>query len=204
MKNKLLLIILQASVIGCQTQGAEAEQQAYSLPIEPAKPVVQADAARENTEFLDWQSIRINGKFPLATTIDNINSLLGKPDSVTTIDWDDTCPSDFKSQDSKLAYYGGYHFEQFGDSLDFQSIDFRKNKSVFLQSKSLKLNATTTLEEIKKSFPNAAKNIYKMNVYEIGEVEAITLPPSKALSDGHWLLMFQDGKLIRIDDWFPC
>ena len=60
------------------------------------------------------------------------------------------------------------------------------------------------MEEVKKLFPNAAKNVSKMDVYKIGEVDAIALPRSKTLSDRHWLLMFQTGKLIRIDDWSPC
>ncbi|MCC9168845.1 hypothetical protein [Pontibacter harenae] len=204
MKNKLSLLILQVLFMGCQSPSAEAEQQGSSLPTVLSNPVVQTAAIVHNTEHLDWQSLRINGKFPLATTVNNIDGLLGKPDSVNTIDWAETCSSNFRSEDSKLAYYGGYRFEQFEDSLDFRSVDFRKNKELFLQSKDFKLNSSTTLDEVRKRFPNTATNIDKMNVYEVGEVEAIALPPSKALYEGHWLLMFQNGKLIRIDDWFPC
>ena len=98
----------------------------------------------------------------------------------------------------------GYEFEHFGDSLYFQSVTFGQNKDLFLQSNDIKLNSSTTMEEVKKLFPNAAKNVSKMDVYKIGEVDAIALPRSKTLSDRHWLLMFQTGKLIRIDDWSPC
>ncbi|PRY08985.1 hypothetical protein CLV24_11936 [Pontibacter ummariensis] len=204
MENKLLLPILLVSILSCNTHSTEAEQQENALPIESSNPVAQAVVTGKNVEYLDWKSVRINGKFPLTTTVQNINGLLGKPDSVNSINWDETCSSDFRSEESKLAYYSGYHFEQFGDSLDFQSVDFRKSKGLFLHSNDLKLNSSTTLEEIKTRFPNAAKDIEKMDVYEIGEVDAIALPPSKGLSDGHWLLMFQNGKLIRTDDWFPC
>jgi hypothetical protein len=204
MKNKLLLFFLLVSFWGCQSPSAEVKQQESSLPTAPSNTEAQTAATVQNTEYLDWRNFRINGKYPLITTVNNINSLLGKPDSVTTINWTETCSSDFRSKNSKLAYYDGYHFEQFGDSLDFQSVDFSIKKDLFLQSNDLKLNSSTTLEEIRKRFPQAAKNIDKMNVYEVGEVETIVLPPSKALSDGLWLLMFQNGKLIRIDNWFPC
>ncbi|WP_187262695.1 hypothetical protein [Pontibacter beigongshangensis] len=204
MKTIVLLLILQVVFFGCQSPSAETELSENTFPAEPATPVAQAAATGENTEYLDWRSLRINGKYPLVTTVKNMDGLLGKPDSVNTIDWNETCSSDFRNESSKLAYYSAYLFELFDDSLDFQSVDFRKNKNVFLQSNDLKLNAATTLEEIKKRFPNAAQNMEKVNVDEVGEVETISLPPSRDYSDGQWLLMFQEGKLIRIDDWFPC
>lgn len=204
MKNTVLLLFLPVIFFGCQSPSAETEQPENTFPAEPTTPIAQAAATGENAEYLDWRSLRINGKYALVTTVNNMDSLLGKPDSIHAIDWNETCSSDFRSESSKLAYYGAYHFELFGDSLDFQSVDFRKNKDVFLQSNDLKLSSTTTLEEIKKRFPNAAQNMENMNVDEIGEVETISLPPSKTLSDGQWLLMFQEGKLVRIDDWFPC
>jgi hypothetical protein len=204
MKNKLLLLISLIPFLSCQSPEVETEQQAIPEATAPARTVDQTAIVRQNTEYLDPRSIRINGKFPLSTTVSNINGLLGKADSILSIDWAETCPSDFRDEDSKIAYYGGYQFEQFGDSLDLQSVDFRIGKDTFLQSNNLKLNSSTTVEELKQHFPNAVKDAHKMDVSGIGEVDVIALPPSEALSDGQWLLMFQDGKLIRIDDWFPC
>jgi hypothetical protein len=204
MKNKLLLALLLVSLWSCHSNGTEAEEQESTLAAEPIPPVALAAATVEPAGYLDWQSVRVNGKYPLATSIHTLDELIGKPDSVISIDWNNTCSSGFRSEDSQIAYYGGYQFEQFGDSLYFQSVDFRKSKDIFLQSNDLKLSSSTTLEEIKGRFPEAASRIKKMDVYEMGEVDAIAIPPSQDLSDGHWLLMFRNGKLIRLDDWFPC
>lgn len=205
MKNKLLLLVLQVSFLGCQSPDTTETEQQKETVLEESSTIVPTAATGENKEYLEPFSIRINGKYPLVTSVKNINSLLGKPDSIATINWAETCSSDFRNEDSRIAYYKGIEFEQFGDSLDFQTIDFSKNKNLFLQSGDLKLDGSTTLDEIGKRYPNAVKEISK-GFYQIDgkTTDSIVLPPSKELADGQWILMFQDGKLIRIDDWFPC
>ena len=205
MANKHIVVLLIVfSVLSCNTRSTEEKQEENTTSIDSIKPAAQATVIEEHDEYLDWRSVRINAKVPLATTVQNFERILGKADSVNSINWEVTCSSTFRSEDSKLAYYRGYEFEHFGDSLYFQSVTFGQNKDLFLQSNDIKLNSSTTMEEVKKLFPNAAKNVSKMDVYKIGEVDAIALPRSKTLSDRHWLLMFQTGKLIRIDDWSPC
>jgi hypothetical protein len=204
MKTKLLLLALLIPVLSCQSPDADAEQQEVTMP-EEQSTIVQTAATGENKEYLDPSGIRINGKFPLVTSVKNINSLLGKPDSINTINWGETCFSSFRSEDSRIAYYKGIEFEQFGDSLAFQTVDFRRDKNLFLQYRNLKLNSSTTLEELAEHYPDAVKEIRK-GFYRIDgkATDSIVLPPSKELSDEHWILMFQEGKLTRIDDWFPC
>ncbi len=210
MKHSILLFLAFISFIGCQSSETQIEDQKVS-EVEEAdtlkayNPLLPNPATGKIEEYLEWSSISINNKLPLNTTLKDLNTVLGKPDSVASINWAETCSSNFKSEDSKLAYYKGMEFELAGDSLYFQLNDFRKDPKVFLQIGNLRLDHTTTLNDIKKYFPNAVKNIDKMNVYGVeGEVESIVLSPSKELSEGHWLLMFQQGKLIRIEDWFPC
>jgi hypothetical protein len=205
MKTKLLLLVLLISIIGCQSPDADTGQQEATVPEKQSAAIVQTAATGENKEYLESSGIRLNGKLPLVTSVKDINSLLGKPDSISAINWDETCATDFRSEESRIAYYIGIEFEQFGDSLDFQTIDFRKDKNLFLQSGNLKLDGSTTLEEISKHYPNAVKEI-SMGSYQIDgkATDSIVLPPSKELSERQWVLMFQGGKLIRIDDWFPC
>jgi hypothetical protein len=100
----------------------------------------------------------------MGTSVKSIEGLLGRADSVISIDWENTCPSNFKSENSKIAYYRGFDFEQFGDSLSFLSVDFTEAKEAFLQSGDLKLSHLTTLEEFKKRFQEAIKNISKLKV----------------------------------------
>lgn len=200
MKTKLLLIIPLIILLSCDSPNAEVEKQ---LGI--SNTIGQSAPTGENEEYLDWSSIRVNSKLPLTASVQSIEGLLGKVDSVVSIDWSSTCSSGYRSDESKNAYFGGVEFEQFGDSLDFMHINFSQDQSVFLQSGALKLDHATTLIEVKKHFPNAVKGIGNgyYNIYG-KETDAINLPPSKELSDRQWILMFQDGKLIRIDLWTPC
>ncbi|WP_299706829.1 hypothetical protein [uncultured Pontibacter sp.] len=152
MKTKLLFLISQITLLSCQSPVADTEKQENrfsevsidSTQVEESVTDLQSSAEEENSEYLDWQSVRINGKLPLIASVKQIEALMGKADSVVTIDWDNTCSSRYRSSDSKDAYYGGYEFEQFGDSLDFQGVDFRKGEDVFLQVNNLKLSGATT------------------------------------------------------------
>ena len=214
MKTKLLQLLSLVALLSCHSPNAETEmKEGHSpdagkdvlLPEATSTPIDQTSRTAGNEEYLDWNSIRINGKLPLTTSAKNIEGILGKADSVVSIDWNNTCASVYRSTASKNAYFKGVEFEQFGDSLDFQLVNFTKDHSVFLQHGNLKLHHATTLEEIEKHFPNAVKDISKSYYIIDGkETDAVNLPPSKELSDGQWILMFQDGKLIRIDYWFPC
>jgi hypothetical protein len=213
MKTKILLLLSQVFLLSCNSPTTETENQGNQLldastdniQAEASHPAVQPYPTGENDVYLDMGSILINGKLPLATSVKKMENLLGKADSVVSINWNQTCSSRYASEDSRNAYFGGMQFEQFGDSLDFQLVNFSQDHRVFLQSENLKLNHATTLDEIKKRFPKAVKGI-KKGLYKIDgkETDAVNLPPSKELSDGQWILMFQNGKLIRIDNWFPC
>ena len=146
MKHKLLLFITSVSLLCCQSPDVRVEDQktatadaADSGQAQSYNPLLPNPATGEITEYLLWESISINGRLPLATTVKNMEAVLGKPDSVVSINWSETCVSNFKSEDSKLAYYKGMQFEQYGDSLYFKVNDFRKNHNVFLQSGSLRL-----------------------------------------------------------------
>jgi hypothetical protein len=213
MKTKILLLLSQIFLLSCNSPISETGIQdnhlhkagTGNLQAEASTPVPQTNLTGENDEYLDWGRVLINGKLPLVTSVKNMEGLLGKADSVISINWDNTCSSRYASEDSKNAYFDGMQFEQFRDSLDFQQINFSKNHGVFLQSGSLKLNHATTLDEIKKHFPKAVKNISKgFYLIDGKKTDAVNLPPSKDLSEGQWILVFQNGKLIRIDNWFPC
>lgn len=210
-----LLLFTSVSLFCCQSPNAPMEKQEISaveasdsLHAQAYNPLLPNPATGEISEYLEWSSIKINNRLPLDTREGTIQTVLGKPDSVVAIDWAGTCSSNFISDDSKLAYYSGMQFEKSGDSLYFQVNDFQKNHEAFLQSGSLRLDHTTTLDDIRKHFPNAVKNVSKLGVYGLDDVselmDAIVLPLSKELSEGHWILMFQDGKLRRLDYWMPC
>lgn len=209
MKNNLLVFMAQAFLLCCQSPSIPTEKQegnpfkgVANTPYSKIHRSVQKSPAAKTSNYLDGRSIRIKDQFPLIAPVKDIEGLLGRPDSVVQVDFDEMCSSDFRSENSMIAYYGNgsMDFEQFGDSLDFQSVDFSKDKEIFLQSGDLKLHHATTLTEINARFPNA-----RIEYTQAGDtIDTVILPPSKEPADGYWLLMFRDGKLIKIDDWFPC
>jgi hypothetical protein len=189
----LLILILSA---GCNT----LQQETTTDDSISANPADIADS-NKIMEYLDGTRLKINDKFPLATSSKNIETLVGKPDSTVEAE----CTSGLRDQNSKIAHYGLTTFEAFKDSLQLGSIHF-KGSNLFLQYGKLKLNQNTTFTEIQKLFPVSSENVEKMNVYGIkGDVDSITISPSNnPRAEGKWILMFQKGKLIRIDNWFPC
>jgi hypothetical protein len=217
MKRILLLLISTPFFIGCQSRSDEAETQAISLPTKPTLAVTQTDSLVQatankdddesvdwkNLETIDWESLRINGKLPLLTKVSSVHRLLGKADSVTQ-HHPEACPSFFNTDDSRLSYYDGYHFEQSGDSIVFIHVDFRENKNAFLQNNDMKLNSATTLEELKRRFPNAVKGIKEVDFYDMENVDYIRLRHANPVVDGSWLLLIQDRKLIMVKEVSPC
>lgn len=216
MKIIFLFFTVCTAFTGCNSTHGTAEKKEGNMPagavaetanarsVIAQQPPQAAIDSQKISEYLDRSTLRINNSVPLITTLKSIETFLGRPDSVINIDFYEVCASAFRSEDSQLAYYRGVAFEQFGDSLDFQHIDFYHTRDIFLQSRDLRLDHATTLEDLKKHFPDAVRNKSKMNVYGIGEVETINIPPSKEPVDGSWLLMFREGRLIRMEDWFPC
>jgi hypothetical protein len=112
MKLRPLLLFVSVIHFRCQPSTDHINKQEESLSqssldtmlINPSKPNEQNPAPKENSEYLEWQTIRINGRLPLITTVKNMEGLLGKPDSVVHIDFDEICPSDFRSENPKIAY----------------------------------------------------------------------------------------------------
>ncbi|RNI23620.1 hypothetical protein [Rufibacter latericius] len=197
MKINPLLLFAPVILFSCQSPASQ-ENLSSATAETSASPAPQNPVPRENSEYLDWHTLRINGKYPLVTKVKDMEGLLGKPDSVVKVDFEEGCPGSFRNENSKVAHYGGVSFEQFGDSLKFLGVDFSNEKRVFLQSGNLRIDHTTSPAVLKKHFPNAMKNFAK------DSTEAVAIPPAKEPVDGHWLLQFEKGKLKFIDDWFPC
>jgi hypothetical protein len=188
MKN-ICLILLSCLILGCNSL-----QEAENLENDSLKN--QAENPDGNPEYLDFQKMLINNKFPMSTEIKNIENLMGKPDSIVKVD------NECQGVSEVTYYYGLTHFVNEGNYLDMNSMNFAENQNLFIQYGSLRLDHNTTLEEIKKLFPESSKDISKLTTDGIkGELDVIGIRQS---GDGQWLLMFQNGKLVRLDDWFPC
>lgn len=158
--------------------------------------------SHSNIEYLDWKMLKINGTVLMKNTTKLLYQLLGKPDSIVKPNMDNICVS-FYNKPFKYLYLKGIQFELYGNTAIFSSIDFRRS-NIKLKCDNLTFDTNTTLTSLSKIFPSAVKEQEKMLLDAEGEVMSIRLDTSKNPGDDAWILMFKNGKLIRIDYWMPC
>lgn len=151
-------------------------------------------------EYLDFKGVKLNGTTSVLTNLNTVTKLFGKPDSIETLDTSDMCVSFFEAYN--FAYYKNIKFEQFKDTLVLMEINFENNSKYYLKIDNLKLNQETTLEEIKKYYPNAVKNIYPIS--ESVDKFGIQLEVAKAPTDDKWILIFRNNKLVKVQYYVPC
>jgi hypothetical protein len=165
--------------------------------------VYKIDSSKTNDEYIDWSSVRINGKLPFITNIKDLYQLLGQPDSIVTPVYEDVSIAYFYNDKFKFAYFKDSEFEISGDSVVISYLNFEKQPGLVFNAGSLKLSHNTTLVELKKIFPKAVKSKEKSNVDKIGKCTGISVATSRYYNDDLWLLFFRKGRLIRIDYWIP-
>lgn len=156
-----------------------------------------------NQEFISGASVKINGKLPMITQTKALFSMIGQPDSIVAPDMNDVCTS-FYDKEFKYAYLNNTQIEIYGDTAVLSSLDFRNDSELSLKTPKHSFSRNTSLASLKKDFPAAVKEQFELNVQEIGETVAVRIPTSQEPSDDSWLLLFRDGKLIRIDYYMPC
>jgi hypothetical protein len=154
-------------------------------------------------EFLDWNSLKINNRLPLLCKKSEIIELLGQPDSIVVPNMNDICVSYFEGE-FKYIYFGKSQFETKGDKVVISSILFGDNNRVKINNGSIVLDNSMTIDKLASIFPNAVKLKYEVTL-DMGEkAMCVRLETSKVGGDNAWVLLFQNGKLIRIDFWMPC
>ena len=165
--------------------------------------VYKIDSSKTNAEYIDWTSARINGRLPLVSNTKDLYRLLGQPDSLVTPNYEDVSVRFYDEKEFKNAYFKGSEFEIYGDTAVVCLLNFEKNPDLEFTSGTLTLNHNSTLADLKKVFPKAVRDRSKISVYEIGKCTGISLATWKYYNDNSWLLLFQKGRLIRIDHWMP-
>ncbi len=163
--------------------------------------VVNSDVLQTSGEYIDPDIIRINGVLPVVSSPKLLYATLGKPDSIGTLDTLNTCVTYDKP--FKYAYFKGSEFELHSETVVMSGLNFR-NSDITLTAGKLTLSGTTTLKELARVFPNAVKaqSVITLNTFE--KVTSIRVDTGKIPGDDAWILVFKNGKLIRIDSWMPC
>lgn len=166
-------------------------------------PDAEMHIPSQTGEYLDWSSLRINGKLHFLTTTDSIYQFIGRPDSVVIPDFDGICVS-FYDKDFKNAYFGGIEVEMYGDTSVVMSLSFKDDPRLKITSPSISMDHTTTLSDMARVYPNAVRNKHETDIHGFGKAWAITLNTSQIQGDDAWILFFSNDRLIRLDYWMPC
>ena len=153
-------------------------------------------------EYLDWNTLKLNSQLPLLCKKAELITLLGTIDSVKTPNYEEICGSYFDSA-FKYLYFGESQFE-ISDSMAVVRIIDLESSNIKLVSPKISLDKSVTLDKIKRLFPIAVKNAKLIEVDKKGKVLSIKLATSKREIGDAWILLFKNGKLIRIDHWIPC
>ncbi len=195
---RLLLLLFALPILSCQNSKTVKLATKAAKDTSVVLPTTIADSAA--IEFIEYSKLKINGKLYFDCNLNDLYTVLGKPDSLVMAT--DICISAFNSDSVYYAYFDNTFAETYKDSASVSSVDFRSGK-VRLVHPDFILDRNTTLESLRKYFPAAVKAASPVNT-DIGDAIWINLQTDRQPTDFQWLLIFQKGKLARVDLNTPC
>lgn len=151
------------------------------------------------------KDIRFNGKLERIFALRDFEKVFGKADSTKLMDELQPCSYIFEdgNANDKYLYKNGSCFENTEQKVGVSSFRFLNGN--FILYKGIRIDEKTTLEDIKKLFPNSVRNISHLEIYGEGELPVIMLREDKdGISDGHINIYFKNNRVYSIHWWFPC
>lgn len=169
----------------------------------------KVQASNTAIEVMAENDILLNGRLKRYFSLKEFKPVLGEPDSTQLLSDIEPCTNIFQEADGSVdpeeryLYKNGSRFECSGDKVAIDEIRFEKGD--FLVIKDYTLNRNTTIADLRKIFPNAAKHIGVSDVAGEGKLQVLQLrEDDNNVSDGHINLYIKNGKLYGIHWWFPC
>jgi len=163
----------------------------------------------DQNEVMKEEDILFNGKFKRYFSLTEFVNVFGKADSIKLMSELEPCSYIFENEDGskdiddKYLYKDGSRYENNKEKVAVDEFRFTKNNFITYRGK--KLNSSTTINDLKKLFPNAIKNIKTIDVHGEENLQVIQLREDENnVSDGHINMFMRSGKLYFIHWWFPC
>ncbi len=157
----------------------------------------------EQKDVMQETDIRFNGKLKRFFTMAEFEKVFGKPDSIQLLKDEAPCVTIFGTEapDDKYLYKDGSRFETSKDNVAVDEFWFRDGN--FITYKGNRIDANTTMDDIKQLFPTAVSG--RLGMDKEGKLWVIQLrEDSEGISDGHIKIFFRDGKISFMHWWFPC
>jgi hypothetical protein len=186
-------------IIGCHhTDGYK--QAINQDKIEEKKPYyAQLDVKKWYQEYLDFDSVLINGKIPAYTSKKSLLSAFGKPDQVRPVPnyLKTNSMLDYENTASFREYlvYGSTIFESNGKMVVLKELDLR-DSSMSLYSSKINLTNSVRPIDIQEAFPESGRLITKGTSSSAGY---ILLKTAKNNADAQfWCLVFGANGIKKI------
>ncbi len=202
---RVLCLLMLAATTGCYSNQSveETDQVAVAAPAENldspeernSNMETRQDISWETVEIFDFSSAKVNKTMPLYATRQQFENAWGKPDSLSTPDYDAVCAAQFDDE-FEYIYAHSSRFERCRDSVVCDLFNFQPGNT--MTSGKITLSAATTWQDAKKLFPMAVQQAENE-----GRTDVITLRDAKE-SDAGIRLQFRDGKLVSISYNLPC
>jgi len=157
----------------------------------------------EQRDVMLEADIRFNGKLKRFFTMAEFKKVFGKPDSIQLLKDETPCVTIFGTEapDDKYLYKDGSCFETSKDSVAVA--EFRFQSGNFITYKGIRIDANTTMNDIKKLFSTAVSG--RLGMDKEGKLWVIQLREDReGISDGHIKIFFRDGKISFMHWWLPC
>ncbi len=160
-------------------------------------------------EVMSVEDIRFNGELKRFFSLSEFERVFGKADSIRLMSEEAPCSYVFENSDGskemedKYLYKNGSRFENSEQKVAVDEFKFLNGNYVLY--KGIKIDAKSTLHDIKRIFPNAVRNRGTMDVYHEGKLQVIQLrEDEKGISDGHINIFFRNNRIYYLHWWFPC
>ncbi len=151
------------------------------------------------TEYMNWDSVKLNGTIPMISSFKSVTNKLGKPDSIKP---GDETNGSFYPGKFKFCYYKNVLFEKYNDTLVFRSIEFKKSSDFYLINDKYKFYKTSTANDFKRLFPSSYEN-NELSGTSMDKYQWISLAAFTKQSDNEWYFLFDrnSGKILSIEHY---
>lgn len=172
--------------------------------------IAKSDVKKDTlNEVLLMNDIKFNGKLNQFFSLSDFEKTFGKPDSTQLMSEEEPCsyifenPDGSKDMNDKYLYKNGSRFENNKEKVAVD--EFRFQNGNFIMYKGNRIDSKTTISDLKALFPNAIRNIQKLDVYQEGNLQYIQLrEDASGISDGHIRIFFKNNSIYFLHWWFPC
>jgi hypothetical protein len=170
-----------------------------------ATPAAPAPVTAVASEHIDSDSLTVNGQPHRQLTTRQLTSQLGRPDSIAkgAVECGGGLDIPMGSPNGDFWYYGKTAYEVNGSQAILASFNVSTGKFQGRLGRLL-LNQRTTLEDVRRYFPQAAKAADVPATGRPGGVMSLPFIYKGTPADASLNLIFKQGHLQEVEFWYPC